>query len=479
MPTHRINKVLLDFSFPVKEKDAALQKTRDLFYDKLLPELTAQFDRMPGTLRIDKMEIDLGITTAENFESDFIKAFTESLYRHQYSTGTATVKDIQSTANLTSQSLSAATASGPSAFLHFLREGYWPWNYQQRPVKEITGLVAGLLKDAGFFQQVLQYAVKENVHAATRFLHFIATDATLVKTFIIALEKTHPGLTALLLLLPASWKKTAFTEGSFYFLLLTELLHSPPIKDAAAMMQLITVLIPAYYPATYIDASGLLKEGKPRDENAAVLLKEIVLFIEQSLPLQKQDIVPQQLPTGEAGTPSNLAGKKEDAEKIAITNAGLVLFHPFLPAVFRGLGWVGADKKFTDGDAQRKAVLFLQYLVNGKSRQPEHLLVLNKILCGWPVHLPLPASANFSAKEKNAATDLAESLKEHWAVMKNTSNRGLVESFVNRPGLLQRTTKGYIVQVERKSIDILLDSLPLSLNIIKLPWNEQIIYTEW
>jgi len=478
MPTHRINKVLLDFSFPVKEKDAALQKTRDLFYDKLLPKLTAQFDRMPGTLRIDKLEIDLGETTAENFENDFMKAFTESFHRHPHATEAARAKGLTPANKATGAATSAAGASDAAALLHFLKEGYWPWNYQQKPANEITEMVREQLKD-GMFLQILLQARKEQLHSTTRLLHFISTDASLVKIFISALEKNHPAFTALLPLLPSSWKKKAFTEGNFYFSLLTKLLHSQPLKDATAMLQLVKELIPTFYSTAYIDVSGLLKiTTTTRDP--AIVLKDIFLLTEQAPALKEQDKATQPLsPAVEADRPLNVSHKDDEAEKIAIANAGLVLFHPFLPAVFRELGWVGADKKFTDGQVQRKAVLFLQLLVNGKSRQPEHELVLNKILCGWPIHLPLPSGANFSAREKNAVTDLIESLKEHWTVVKNTSNRGLVESFVSRPGLLQRKPKGYLLQVERKSVDILLDSLPLSLNIIKLPWNEQIIYTEW
>jgi hypothetical protein len=128
---------------------------------------------------------------------------------------------------------------------------------------------------------------------------------------------------------------------------------------------------------------------------------------------------------------------------------------------------------------QQKAILFLQYIINEKSRQAEHRLVLNKLICGWPIHMPLKNSCNLSALEKAAASDLVESLKEHWTVVKNTSTPGLIQSFVFRPGLIQKTQNGFLVQVERRTIDILLDSLPFGLTIIKFPWNEYIINTEW
>ena len=166
-------------------------------------------------------------------------------------------------------------------------------------------------------------------------------------------------------------------------------------------------------------------------------------------------------------------------EKIRISNAGLILFHPYLKFIFRELKWLKNDSEFSNKATQQKAILFLQYLVNGKSRQPEHELVLNKILCGYPVKMPVKVSCNFSAAEKEAGLDMVRSLMEHWSVMKSTSVAGYIESFIRRNGLVQITDSGYLLQVERKGFDILLDSLPFSINIIKLPWNERIIHTEW
>ena len=82
MATHQINKVLLDFSFSKKEKELALQKSKQFFYEKALPVMSAGFDNIPEPVYIDKLEIDLGTTNAENFETDFLKAFRKSLEKY-------------------------------------------------------------------------------------------------------------------------------------------------------------------------------------------------------------------------------------------------------------------------------------------------------------------------------------------------------------------------------------------------------------
>jgi len=168
-----------------------------------------------------------------------------------------------------------------------------------------------------------------------------------------------------------------------------------------------------------------------------------------------------------------------EPERINILNSGLILFHPYMRYAFKDLKWIGDDNKFVNSKAQQKAILFLQYMINGKSRQGEHLLVLNKLLCGWPVHLPVQTACVFSAREKQAAADILGSIKEHWSVIKNTSDRGVIDSFIERPGIVSKQDSGFLLQIERKTIDILLDSLPFGLNTIKLPWNEYIIHTEW
>ena len=495
MPTHFVNKVLLDFSFPSKEKDNALKTTKDLFYERLMPHISSGLDAVEGTVRIDRLEIDLGKTTIEDFENDFIKAFNQALPDHLQAPGTATAKALQQPTPFKDQQPQQATSSTSDAFFYFLQKGYWPWNFQQHEEKELTAYAARQLESAHFFPDLLRSFTRDGAHIIKRLLYFVAANPALVKTLVAALKKFHPGFKLVAPSMPAGWEKKAFKEDHFYFLFLSQLLVSPTLIDAESIFKLAKEQANIFYASPPANIKTFLNAGKTNSPNDTIeSLKNFFLLIEEAAvkkqpaestqPAQAINEQESNEATIHAAAINEAAQYNEPyveagIEKIAILNAGLVLFYPFLPAVFYDLGWTGGDKKFKDGNTQRKAVLFLQYLVNEKSRQPEHQLVLNKILCGWPVHLPLPAQANFSAKEKEAATDLIESLKEYWPVMKTTSNRGLVDSFVSRPGLVQRAEKGFILQVERKSIDILLDSLPLNPDMIKLPWNEQIIYTEW
>ena len=71
------------------------------------------------------------------------------------------------------------------------------------------------------------------------------------------------------------------------------------------------------------------------------------------------------------------------------------------------------------------------------------------------------------------------SVIEHWVILKNTSIEGLRESFLQRNGKLTFANNEWLLQVEQKPYDMLLQSLPWNIGIIKLAWMRNILKTEW
>ena len=71
------------------------------------------------------------------------------------------------------------------------------------------------------------------------------------------------------------------------------------------------------------------------------------------------------------------------------------------------------------------------------------------------------------------------SVIEHWVILKNTSIEGLRESFLQRNGKLTFANNEWLLQVEQKPYDMLLQSLPWNIGFIKLAWMNQILITEW
>jgi hypothetical protein len=163
---------------------------------------------------------------------------------------------------------------------------------------------------------------------------------------------------------------------------------------------------------------------------------------------------------------------------IYIHNAGLVLLHPLLPHFFSRLG-LTEKARFIDLAAQHRAAHLLQYLVDGSGDHPEQLLTLNKILCDLPMEDTLPLAFTVTETERVLADELIEVLRRQWEKLKNTSPEGLRQSFLQRKGSLTSSRDGWRLQVEQKGFDMLLQHLPWSWSLIRLPWMHKILYTEW
>ncbi|RPI22462.1 MAG: hypothetical protein EHM61_22220 [Acidobacteria bacterium] len=168
----------------------------------------------------------------------------------------------------------------------------------------------------------------------------------------------------------------------------------------------------------------------------------------------------------------------EAEEGLFVDNAGLVLLWPFLPPFFEKAGLVRM-KEFRTESARERAVLLLESLATGISRSSEHLLVLNKLLCGWPVLEPVEIDFEATALEEQESKDLLESVIVAWKILKRTSVAGLRSAFLRREGRLVHQGQGWQLKVARSGFDVLLDHLPWSIGVVRLPWMEEALFVEW
>jgi hypothetical protein len=165
-------------------------------------------------------------------------------------------------------------------------------------------------------------------------------------------------------------------------------------------------------------------------------------------------------------------------DTIYINNAGLVLLNPFFATYFVRLGMMEGGK-FINADAQLRAVHLLQYLVNGKSNNPEHFLVLNKVFCNVPVEEPVPAEITLTDREIETSEQLLRAVIGNWDKIKNTSIEGLQGSFLQRDGALVFKDDAWHLKVEQRGYDVLLQTLPWTIGMIKTPWMDNFLYVEW
>ncbi|MEP0263093.1 contractile injection system tape measure protein [Dokdonia sp.] len=159
-----------------------------------------------------------------------------------------------------------------------------------------------------------------------------------------------------------------------------------------------------------------------------------------------------------------------------VKNAGLIIVHPYLSHFFKNCGLLDDNNTITD---QEVAVHALHYLATKKEQQIESYMVFEKFLCGVPIQKTIPRHIVLSDYIKEQAEELLESVIENWGVFNNASTDLICHEFLQREGKLSFTEDNPKIVIERKTQDILVDKLPWGIGICRLPWLDQLIFTNW
>ena len=170
-----------------------------------------------------------------------------------------------------------------------------------------------------------------------------------------------------------------------------------------------------------------------------------------------------------------------DLKHIPISNAGLVILFPFLPMLFMRLNMLSQDRRgFNSNESKVRAIFILQHLMASEDREyDEKDLFLNRLLINYPFNEPLPKRMELNQDELNTIDSLLEAAKTNWEKMRNTSMRGFQEAFLRRAGFIEKTEREWVLTVEERAFDILLDSIPWSYKLVRLPWMENILKVYW
>ena len=161
-----------------------------------------------------------------------------------------------------------------------------------------------------------------------------------------------------------------------------------------------------------------------------------------------------------------------------VENAGLILLWPFMNMFFSRLEMLDGAT-FKDSTHAERAVHLLQYMASGSGENGEFALSLPKVLCGMLPSDPVPGNIEISNAEKELAESLLGAVIQQWSVLKNSSISTLRETFLCRSGILQRKEDSWELHVQGKAFDVLLDQLPWGLQIVKLPWMQNTLFSKW
>jgi len=162
-------------------------------------------------------------------------------------------------------------------------------------------------------------------------------------------------------------------------------------------------------------------------------------------------------------------------EGVFVDGAGIVLLHPFLPALFERLG-VASEGELVQPD---RALSLLHFLATREARAPEYALVLPKLLCGLPLDEPVGAPVELTESEIAEAENLLVAVIGHWEALGDASPDALRGTFLMRAGKLSRRDDDDLLQIEPQSFDVLLDRMPWGTGAIRLPWMARMLWVEW
>ncbi len=227
--------------------------------------------------------------------------------------------------------------------------------------------------------------------------------------------------------------------------------------------------------ATQLDARGLrtAEAVLDRESGPAALPALVDVFVAAGAIRQGEAERWRAMTTADKVGPSD-----EPHDAVSVANSGMALLWPFLPQFFGTLGLLEGEQ-FRDAPAQHRAATLMHYLASGEVSGPEHDVPLAKVLCGIELDAVHDPGEPLDAFEVGSADALLEAVLGHAPMLGRISVAGLREAFLMWPGLLSTRDGHWLLRVERRTIDILLDRLPWTFAWVRLPWMAQPLQVEW
>lgn len=462
--THIIHRQRYEITVATQQQGRQVQQQLQQFnLQHLLPELNSRlnewFAKKEELVTIDKIEIDLGQIQSNIASGEWLEKIIHQLEQKVTPFISKQAGEVTTHQNEINLQKTSTAIYAIDAFLFFLKNGLLPQAsiyhsvaeiikaLQQMNSNELENLKGKLVAEINAFalQRLAMLPTGHVYFIAHLFLPELSTEAW--KSWLTEIDEK-------------SRKHTVSDAG----------LHLGLIKNQHVIFLVhhLIATIAKEQKTTWADAKQLVEVHTGK-------------WLNERLPSSDDHKKKAQLLEEEKELEKELT--QQDNELIAndgvfITYAGVCLLSPYLPMFFKALHMVnGSD--FINTHLQQKAICLLHFLATGEEELSEEKLVLAKLLCGWPLQMPLNEKINLTEAEKQEANNLLLSVIEHWQALKSTSPDGLRQSFLQRSGKLSNKEDSFLLQVENQSIDILLEYVPWQFRFIKLPWVKKNIMVEW
>lgn len=478
---HRIRKQVMNLTINNRLNAFRTQHLAGPFYYRqLMPALEKIFNELSTeneTISLDKLELDLGILPVHDLESPTWSSEIESLLRKQVSDA---LREQRKDANLQRVAIKQNICR---QWLFYMSNGYLDWNSTRFDEKTLAQILEILATDYTLATE-LRRLVQKNKNARVRMVrsHSEKFLVTLVEILTATTQQELPQAITELGTLLLTLKPGSFTGSS----LSKQLQQQVWVK----IFGIVANEKPGLPTGMLVKAILMSEENLPSLTIGRLKqltnLKTIYPVLKVVSVKQQVRDKQQQFETGEEEK-SNQQKKPEqafeemddlDEDGIFVSYAGIVLIHPFISSFFKKLE-LTAEGKFRNNECLEKGVNLLHYIATGKITSEEYELAVPKFLCGLPLHHALKEIIELTEAEKQEADNMLSAAIDQWEKLQRSSIEALRENFLQRPGKLYIKNDLRYLQVEGGSLDVLLDFLPWTLSIVKLPWMKELLRIEW
>lgn len=482
------------------------EEIKRVFNTQIIPQLSKTFDDISQgrTIRINKLEVELPRMNLGNWKEKFTKLLVQEIRREielQLPEIMVTEKRQQLVeGDIPSQNKTKTGSNTSEAFLFFCQKGYFPWWFKTRTFATFEAEVLKMKTN------VLEYNIHRIIAKPNHLERlvqqfsddFFKTYFKQQKQQIVSLERTvweNVLLQTKSIILNEAKAKKVVLKSILSAQWITHTTGNEQKEIEKIFIEEIIQFVQAETKQSKTDIAlqlfkVLKEEKKVETENTVKVIKE---FIEQEsgrIKFENDFMVSdnQKNATDKSIHTIGTSGKRreeeigddEDLSKDIhyIKNAGVVIIWPFLGRFFENLGLTNGTS-FKNDESQIKAIHILQYLADGETHWNENELLINKIICGFPVWQTIPTDLKLTTKIKEESEALFNSIIEYWSKLKNTSAAGVQSGFIQREGKLEKLEKHWKLTIPRETLDVLLDHIPWSFKMVKSPWMKETIRVHW
>ena len=499
---HLIHRQILELKFASQE-DARRWSPRisELNRRLVLAELDRVFTELSPTqnLRIERLEIDLGRVRLADLENDLQAVLGDKL-REALQPYVKDASRASPQAEVESEQMPTLSGGAKTQdkevlldaetlheiFTSFLQTGQFPWWLRSEYFRQLNQLYQDYWQQAPTAARNL---VLQTIATPVGLLRFIEQFSN--RSHQLTLQNLLPPVTGDLLVDLRKLATHLLARQGFGLksrIVSYKLIYSLIAVSRQAQLERPELLMRQFF-YTLAQLSGIPTTDLPTAVDTAIARLRLLpatlaivaeLLRDQQTLASRQQFDQRQLEEAfqEPVERSGCRVEAPEGVEIALENAGLVLLWPHLGEFLRKLKLL---EVMADGSTKPKveAALLLQQLVDGQPAGPENLLALNKLLCGIPLAIPLPRRLRRQQQWDRQVDALLSAVIHQWSALKNTSNTGLRSGFLQRQGVLREQGDGWLLQVERKSHDILLEQLPWGIGVIRFSWMKQPLQVEW